>query len=171
MRRVRTIDASSWSAEQVGAAHVDTGQAFALAHRLDEVVIDLAAPLIPSRPGHALRRPRVPQIPCHIASSGSPNAVTPPRPGRRTDFPTASHRCSIMLWCMYRLRHTRRGWEEDAPTHCPVGHPLGPNQALVGSRNCECGTPHRTHLCMRCERAAYTPALGKLCRMRDLHGR
>jgi len=70
-RRVRTIDASSWSAEQVGAvtpssnaalfgacrysaigsrsstAHVDTGQAFALAHRLDEVVIDLAAPLAP----------------------------------------------------------------------------------------------------------------------------
>src|SRR6185312_5500329 len=75
-----------------------------------------------------------------------------------------------MLWCMYRLRHTRRGWEEDAPTHCPVGHPLGPNQALVGSRNCECGTPHRTHLCMRCERVVYTPALGKLCRMRDLDG-
>jgi hypothetical protein len=45
VRRVRTIDASSWSAEQVGAAHVDTGQAFALAHRLDEVVIDPAAPL------------------------------------------------------------------------------------------------------------------------------
>ena len=76
-----------------------------------------------------------------------------------------------MLWCMYRLRHTRRGWEEDAPTHCPVGHPLGPNQALVGSRDCECGIPHRTHLRMRCERVVYTPALGKLCRMRDLDGR
>ena len=113
----------------------------------------------PRSTGSCSAATRVPQIPCHIASSGSPNAVTPPRPGRRTDFPTASHRCSIMLWCMYRLRHTRRGWEEDAPTHCPVGHPLGPNQALVGSRNCECGDPaphapvHQVRAC------GYTPAL------------
>lgn len=39
-------------------------------------------------------------------------------------------------------------WTEDAPTHCPNGHHLGPNRVLVGWLAPRAGTleqGHRTH--------------------------
>ncbi|NIL77575.1 hypothetical protein RhoFasB10_03720 [Rhodococcus sp. B10] len=61
------------------------------------------------------------------------------------------------------LRRTQHGWTEDAPTLCPLGHQLGPNRMLVGSRNCQCGTMHRTHTCRECDQIVYTPPLTADC--------
>ncbi len=51
-------------------------------------------------------------------------------------------------------RHHRTqgmGIVELAPSHCPRGDPLGPQQVLVGSQPCMCaGVPHRTWQCVRC---------------------
>jgi hypothetical protein len=46
------------------------------------------------------------------------------------------------------LLHTRRGWEEPRPAHCPhCGAELGAHQVLVGVAQCAGGTMHRTHTC------------------------
>ncbi len=48
---------------------------------------------------------------------------------------------------------------ERSPTHCPVGHPLGPNQVLVGTQPCLCaGLVHRTWQCVRCKAVQAWPA-------------
>jgi len=51
-----------------------------------------------------------------------------------------------------RLRHTRRGWEEPRPSHCPdCGAALSGGQVLVGVAQCSCGSMHRTHTCRACQ--------------------
>lgn len=44
-------------------------------------------------------------------------------------------------------------WTEDAPTHCPNGHELGPGRVLVGWQAPRGGTldaGYRTHECRQC---------------------
>lgn len=44
-------------------------------------------------------------------------------------------------------------WTEDAPTHCPNGHRLGPGRVLVGWMAPRAGTleqGYRTHECREC---------------------
>ena len=44
-------------------------------------------------------------------------------------------------------------WTEDAPTHCPNGHTLGPDRVLVGWQAPRAGTLEhgtRVHECRQC---------------------
>ncbi|GAA1737789.1 hypothetical protein GCM10009832_20410 [Dietzia kunjamensis subsp. schimae] len=44
-------------------------------------------------------------------------------------------------------------WTEDAPTHCPYGHELGPDRVLVGwdaGRSGSLDHGHRVHICRQC---------------------
>ena len=45
-------------------------------------------------------------------------------------------------------------WTEDAPTHCPNGHPLGPDRVLVGwdaGRHGSLDHGHRIFICRQCD--------------------
>jgi hypothetical protein len=45
-------------------------------------------------------------------------------------------------------------WTEDAPTHCPRGHQLGPDRVLVGWDAGRAGSldhGHRIHICRTCD--------------------
>lgn len=64
------------------------------------------------------------------------------------------------------------GWSERGPARCPNGHPLGPNQVLVGSQVCSAEhAHHRTHECRRCGAILYTPPPGPECGDGSFDGR
>jgi hypothetical protein len=64
-------------------------------------------------------------------------------------------------------RPGRRGgrWITEAPTHCPQGHELGPNQVLVGHVACSGhgGGGHTIWHCVECEGVVYSPPLAAHC--------
>ncbi len=54
-------------------------------------------------------------------------------------------------------------WTVTAPTHCGTGHPLGPEQVLVGHAPClNCGG-HTIWRCRECDATVYGPAVGDGC--------
>jgi hypothetical protein len=65
----------------------------------------------------------------------------------------------------------RGQWIVVAPTHCPKGHRLGPNQTLVGNVSCRGhGSGHTIWHCLECpvtELPTYGPALGSHCTVMD----
>src|SRR6267142_1563878 len=67
------------------------------------------------------------------------------------------------------LVQTRRGqWMTQPPTHCPNGHPLGPNQVLVGHQAClGHGGGHTTWTCRTCEAIVFGPPLNTHCTALD----
>lgn len=67
-------------------------------------------------------------------------------------------------------RNHRGQWTEHAPTHCPNGHPLGPNQVLVGHAPCSAQHRggHRTWICRTCNTITYGPPLTDACTI--VHG-
>ena len=54
---------------------------------------------------------------------------------------------SLGAVALYKLPNGR--WAEHAPTHCPLGHLLGPSQVSVGWDSL-CERPHRTWTCVAC---------------------
>lgn len=54
-------------------------------------------------------------------------------------------------------------WMVRPPQHCPNGHELGANRALVGHQPCSCGG-HMSWTCLRCDGAVYAPTLAGGCR-------
>jgi hypothetical protein len=71
------------------------------------------------------------------------------------------------------LRRTPRGWEEPPPPQrCPNDHLLrGGYRALIGSRQCSCGTVHRSFCCRQCDATVYDPEPGPRCQFTDFDGR
>ena len=65
----------------------------------------------------------------------------------------------------YRIHKTLRGqWITQPPTHCPNGHPLGPNQVLVGHVAClGHGGGHTTWTCGTCDQTVYGPPMNTHC--------
>lgn len=63
------------------------------------------------------------------------------------------------------VRSTTGDWVVIAPTHCEAGHPLGPNEVLVGHTPCfHCGG-HTTWTCQQCGAITYGPSAGDGCSM------
>ena len=57
-------------------------------------------------------------------------------------------------------------WTVTAPTHCEAaGHPLGPEQVLVGHVACLPCSGHTTWTCQECGATTYGPAVGDGCSM------
>src|SRR4029077_1824065 len=55
------------------------------------------------------------------------------------------------------VRSTTKRWITQ-PTRCPNGHPLGPNQVLVGQQAClGHGGGHTTWTCRTCDQTVYGP--------------
>jgi hypothetical protein len=55
-------------------------------------------------------------------------------------------------------------WIIEPPTHCANGHPLGPNQVLVGHEAClGHGGGHTTWTCRLCDHTEYGPPTGAHC--------
>ncbi|MEV0685092.1 hypothetical protein AB0I35_14625 [Nocardia sp. NPDC050378] len=64
-----------------------------------------------------------------------------------------------------RLYAVRGGWARPAPAACPSGHPLGPDQVLVGTVAC-IAVPdrlHRTWACQQCDAVIYWPPISAAC--------
>jgi hypothetical protein len=62
------------------------------------------------------------------------------------------------------VRSTSGAWMVRAPQHCPNGHPLGPNQALVGHVAClGHGGGHTTWTCRACDETVYGPPINTHC--------
>ncbi len=58
------------------------------------------------------------------------------------------------------VQTTRGEWITHPPTRCPNGHPLGPNQVLVGHQAClGHGGGHTTWTCRTCDETVYGPPL------------
>jgi hypothetical protein len=66
------------------------------------------------------------------------------------------------------VRCTNGSWMVRPPEHCPRGHRLSPNRALVGHQPCGCGRRggHMTWACLECAAMVYAaddrglPSLG-----------
>ena len=60
-------------------------------------------------------------------------------------------------------------WITKPPHRCPNGHPLGPNQALVGYVPClgHGGGGHTTWTCRTCDAVVYGPPLNTHCTALD----
>lgn len=54
------------------------------------------------------------------------------------------------------------GWMVLPPSHCPVGHGLGPNHVVVGHQPCSCGG-HLSWRCLECDAVIYAPVLAAAC--------
>ena len=63
------------------------------------------------------------------------------------------------------VRTPKGKWVTEAPTRCPNGHPLGPNQVLVGHVAClgHGGGGHTSWHCRTCDTVVYGPPLNKHC--------
>ena len=64
------------------------------------------------------------------------------------------------------LVHTTDGkWMTRGPERCPNGHPLGPNQVLVGHVAClgHGGGGHTSWHCRTCDAVVYGPPLNTHC--------
>ena len=62
------------------------------------------------------------------------------------------------------VQTTRGEWITHPPTRCPNGHPLGPNQVLVGHQAClGHGGGHTTWTCRTCDQTVYGPPLNTHC--------
>jgi hypothetical protein len=62
------------------------------------------------------------------------------------------------------VQTTAGTWIVRAPTHCPMGHRLGPNRCLVGHTAC---AGHLTWTCRTCDQTVYGHPLGKHCSVLD----
>src|SRR6476619_4480633 len=67
------------------------------------------------------------------------------------------------------LVRKRGKWMTDAPRRCPNGHPLGPNQVLVGHVAClgHGGGGHTSWHCRTCDAVVYGPPLNTHCTTLD----
>src|SRR6476619_385625 len=62
------------------------------------------------------------------------------------------------------VRATNGQWMTQPPTRCPNGHPLGPNEVLVGRQAClGHGGGHTTWTCRACDQTVYGPPLNTHC--------
>jgi hypothetical protein len=63
------------------------------------------------------------------------------------------------------LVQTRAGkWITHPPSRCPNGHPLGPNQVLVGHQAClRHGGGHTTWTCRQCDATTFGPPINSHC--------
>jgi hypothetical protein len=83
-------------------------------------------------------------------------AIAPWRLGVPTDYRQA------MIGDLVQTRGGR--WIDQAPTHCPVGHRLGPNRVLVGHTACAGhGGGHLTWMCRTCDQTVYGLPLNTHC--------
>jgi hypothetical protein len=62
------------------------------------------------------------------------------------------------------VQTTAGTWIERAPTHCPMGHRLGPNRVRAGHTACAGhGGGHPTWTCRTCDQTVYGLPLGPHC--------
>jgi hypothetical protein len=63
------------------------------------------------------------------------------------------------------VQTTRGQWITRPPSRCPNGHPLGPNQVLVGHVAClgHGGGGHVSWHCRTCDAVTYGPPLNTHC--------
>lgn len=71
-----------------------------------------------------------------------------------------------------KLVHTKDGWVEPAPVHCPNGHVFASVQATVGWVPCSTGkrVGHRTHQCSVCMGTVYYPPRDEDCNCQRIVG-
>jgi hypothetical protein len=67
------------------------------------------------------------------------------------------------------VRTTTGKWITHPPRQCPNGHPLGPNQVLVGHVAClgHGGVGHTSWHCRTCDQTIYGPPLNVHCSALD----
>ena len=75
----------------------------------------------------------------------------------------------MLLGMLGELIQTTVGkWITQPPSRCPNGHPLGPNQVLVGHVAClGHGGGHTTWTCRTCDQTVYGPPLNTHCTTLD----
>jgi hypothetical protein len=72
----------------------------------------------------------------------------------------------MLLGMLGELVQTTAGkWITHPPSRCPNGHPLGPNQVLVGHVAClgHGGGGHTTWHCRTCDAVVYGPPMNTHC--------